>query len=351
MTGGVAIILVNWNGWADTIECLESVFRSRDCTYRVVVVDNASTDDSCDRIVAWAEGRLEAAPRSAALRSLSFPPVPKPLPYVVHAGDGPVTPRRRDGSPSLALIRNTTNGGFAAGVNTGLRHVLAAPETRYAWLLNNDTVVAPDALAQLVGRMEEAPGAGMCGSTVRYYAAPSTVQALGGARYNKWLGATWHLRPAAGGGFAARAPVERRLSYVLGASMLVSRRFLEDVGAMSEEYFLFFEELDWAIRARGRYTLAFAPDSVVYHKEGASIGTSGDPRRRSAMAECFLVANRLRLTRKFYPLALPTVYVGVALGILRRIAEGQWRKAWLLLRVALGCAGDHQRIRRLTTAQ
>lgn len=336
---GVAVIIVNWNGWVDTIECLESVFRNDYPRYRVVVCDNDSMDGSLQHIRAWADGKLDAAvsPHNT-LRGFSFPPVPKPVPYRECApGEAESDGEPTDRHPRLTLLRTGANLGFAGGANVGLRYMLARPMLRYAWLLNNDAVVSPDALVHLVRRMQARPDAGMCGSTVRYYHTPEMIQALGGAKYWKWLGATWHI----GIGQAISAPVnghqvERDLSYVLGASMLVSRSYVEDVGLMSEDYFLFFEELDWAIRGRERYALVYAPDSLVYHKEGASIGTSWDSKQRSLMAEYFHVRNRLRLTRKFYPSALPTVYAGVMVSLLKRMREGQWDKARMIAKLAFG---------------
>jgi len=79
----VAIIILNWNGWKDTIECLESVFRNLYLNYQVVVLDNGSTDDSVEKIKAWAEGKQEVeVDLNNPLYHLSHPPVPKPIPYI-----------------------------------------------------------------------------------------------------------------------------------------------------------------------------------------------------------------------------------------------------------------------------
>jgi len=335
----VAVILVNWKGWADTIECLESVLRSDWPAYRVIVCDNGSPDRSLEHIEAWAAGRLDVAVTAGhPLRALSSPPLPKPIPHVCYdraaaesGGDA------SDHTLRLALVQTGRNLGFAGGVNVGLRYALARKEFEYAWVLNNDTVVRPDTLGQLVRRMQERPDAGMCGATLLSYDPPHAVQAWAGARFNKWVGGTWHL----GARQPASAPVdrdgvERGLSYIMGASMLVPRSVLDDVGVMSEDYFLFFEEVDWAFRIRRRYALAYAPASVVYHKGGASTGAKEDARRRSLMAERLLIRNRLRLTRKFYPFALPTVYLGVLASLLLRLGEREWRKAATIAAIALG---------------
>jgi GT2 family glycosyltransferase len=186
------IILLNWNGWGDTIECLESLFRSDFPDYRVIVCDNGSDDGSIAMIKAWAEGRLDAFPALGPLRSLSFPPVAKPVKYLEYTkqeaeqgGDG-------DRESRLIIINNAANLGFAAGNNVALRYILARNDFYHVWLLNNDTVVQPDTLSRMVERMNEKSGAGMCGSTIHFYGRPDRVQALGGGWHCKWIGLPWH---------------------------------------------------------------------------------------------------------------------------------------------------------------
>src|SRR4051794_1968753 len=90
------------------------------------------------------------------------------------------------------------------------------------------------------------------------------------------------------------------MDYVAGASMFVSREFLERVGYLAEEYFLYFEEMDWTVRCAGRFRLGFAPQSVVYHKEGRSIGSS-TYSRPSRISLLYSLRNRLRFTRQYRP--------------------------------------------------
>lgn len=328
MTPGVYVVVVNWNGWADTVECLESVFRLRYPRYRVVVCDNASKDDSLARIAAWAEGRVAAPTDAGALRRLSSPPVPKPVPYAVlgrsEAERGPRVPD----AVRLELIATGGNLGFAGGNNVALRCAVARDDFEYAWLLNNDTVVEPDALDRLVARMAERPRAGLCGSTLLDYEPPHAVQALGGATYNRWLGTARqiHSEPS---GLAER--VESRMAYVVGASMLVSKAFLREVGLLNEEYFLFFEELDWAVRARGRYSLAFAPGSVVYHKAGRSTGLSA--RRYSAAAEMLVHRSQIRYTRAHMPFFLPLVGLRHLMVLVKSLATLRLERAGAVVRL------------------
>jgi GT2 family glycosyltransferase len=325
----ICVVLLSYNGWADTLECLESVFRGDHAELRVVVCDNASPDDSPAKVRAWAEGRLDAwvAP-GKPLRALSHPPLPKPIPYAEY--DRAQAERGGDPAldPPLVLVNTGGNLGYAGGNNVGLRYAMARGFD-CVWLLNNDTVVRPDTLRLMAREIRRDPRVGIVGSTLLYYHDPDTVQAWGGATYNPWLALPRHVgayRPAAEPVDAAQ--VERRLAYVTGASMLVSARFLAEVGLMSEEYFLYFEEIDWALRGEGRFRLAYAAESIVYHKEGGSIGASTE--RKTRLADYHFMRNRILVTRKFKPAALPTVYFALAVGALRRARRGEWDRVRMI---------------------
>lgn len=321
----VDIILVNWKGWRDTLECLESVFRLDYPRFRVIVVDNGSGDGSLERIADWAAGRLPAGAGSPALAGLSSPPLAKPLPFVVYDRAQAEAGGAAD-DPQLVLIQSGGNLGFAGGNNVGLRYAMRRPGFGHAWLLNNDTVVEPGALAALARRAAEAPSAGIVGSTLLFYGAPAQVQAYGGARFKParaWASPIGLLSPRRALAPAEVAAIEAEMAYVIGASMLVSAAFLRDVGLMEESYFLYYEEIDWARRgAAGRYTLAYAPDSVVYHKVGQSAGTE------SLMSQHFLYRSRLRFMRRHYRSKLPLTYAALLWEAAKALLKGrhnQWR--------------------------
>ena len=178
----VYIILVNWNGWRDTLECLESVFRNNYHSFRVVVCDNDSQDGSLGYIKAWADNKLDSfVPPASKLSYLSWPPVAKPVAYAEYSREEAERGGDFDDDTPLTLIRNGGNLGFAGGNNVGLRYALARGDFEYVWLLNNDTVVDPGALTRLVERMEQQPSVGMCGSTIRLYHDPGKDTSAWGA--------------------------------------------------------------------------------------------------------------------------------------------------------------------------
>ncbi|MBI4746109.1 MAG: glycosyltransferase family 2 protein [Deltaproteobacteria bacterium] len=332
------VLLINWNGWADTIECLESLFRSTYGDFRVIVCDNHSEDNSVEYIKAWAESRLDLVPKKGNdLFRKSFPPVVKPISYVEYSQEEAERGGMgNENDAALIIIKNRKNLGFAGGNNVGLRYALQRDDFDYIWLLNNDTVVEPDALESLIVRMKERPDAGMCGSTLLYYDDPSRVQALGGGYYSKWIGLPWHLgRLKKAKDVINVERVEAWMNYVVGASMLVSKQFLRDIGLMCEDYFLYFEETDWGIRAEGHYKLAYAPKSIVYHKVGRSIGTSSYPMKKSLLCDYYNIRNRLFFTRRYYPLALPTIYFMLLITLTSRMVLLKWDRVKMIIRLMM----------------
>lgn len=313
----VYIVIVNWNGWKDTIECLESLMLLEYPGFRIVVCDNGSPDESVVKLSEWIE--------------LKCGPVSTPLPMLNReaAEKGTVL-----SDSIVTLITNGANLGFAGGNNVGLRYAMACGDADYCWLLNNDTIVKPDTLTHMVDRMHRQPEIGICGSTVLYYNNHKRIQALGGGYYVHWIGLPWHYgRFIRWGREINHQKAEAKMNYVEGASMLVSRQFLEGIGLLCEDYFLYFEEADWAIRAEGRFELGYAPLSVVFHKVGSSIGTSSNPAAMSYTSDYFNIRNRLLFTRRFYPEALPTVWLVVFGAFLLRLLLGKWDRAAMIFRL------------------
>ena len=311
------VVLLNWNGWRDTVPCLASLLASDPRPQRIVVCDNASGDNSGAEIARWAlqhvgaQGFLHVSAEEAAAPDIAA---------------------RLHGS-IVVLIENGANLGFAGGNNPGIRLALADPACTHVWVLNNDTVVKPEALGRALERMQADPGIGLCGSTLLYFDEPDKVQALGGARYSRWSGRSRHVgaflpaREVPANGHA----VEPDLSYVVGAAMLASRAFIEQVGLMQEDYFLYYEEIDWAKRgAAKRFRLGYAPGSVVFHKEGASIGTAASGG--SPLSLYFLFRSRLRFCWRFHRAFVPSVIWFSLLDVARLAVRRRWPQAGAALR-------------------
>lgn len=328
----VYIVIVNYNNWQDTIECLESVFRNNYPHYRVLVIDNNSGDDSVARISAWAGGeRTSWAGEDCRFPNLSQNPVSKPMSYSILTREEAEKNEEADVSVKpdcpLTIIQAGENLGFAGGNNIGIRYALDRDDFEYIWLLNNDTVIEENALKCLVESAEdykrEHKRVGIIGSKLLYYDKPGILQGIGG-RYNKWFALSQHI-----GVFEEdKGQYDRkevRMDYVIGASMFLSKTFLEDVGLMSERYFLYFEDTDLSLRAKKRdWELSYCFRSRVFHKEGKTIGTSSYSDKRGRDADFYSTRSRIVFTRRFYPYAIPFVIIGVMVSIMLRIKRGQF---------------------------
>ena len=309
----IGVVILNYNGWQDTIACAESVLASAEPPSWLVVVDNASPNDSVRWLRHWAAGRMDFA-----LPELGVPiPCPKPLPLseldenaAHHAAPAPLT-----------LLRRHRNAGYAAGNNAGIR-LLMAWGADAVWILNNDTIVDANCLGAMRRRLFAKARPGLCGSLVCYQDS-GLVQCRAGGRTNRWTGLSvldGGREDVARARRADAAQVENRLNFIYGASVMASRDFIQQVGLMDERYFLYCEEQDWAYSARGRFDFAYAPDALVWHKEGASTGfshASFNARRLFSLTK-----SRLRLTAKHLPLALPSVCLSIAFAALRMA----WRR-------------------------
>jgi len=316
----VLVVLVNWRRAADTILCIESLSLNSQDKIVVSVCDNSSGDGSGEKI----RSKLSSYGVEEKLRGWWEKK------EVFEYFDA-------DGRLRAVFVQNDVNAGFAGGNNLAYAAATRVGDYAYTWFLNNDTEIDSGCIPALFERMNGDETIGICGVTLVYAYDRKTVQALGGARYTPWTGlltevgqgTTWpHL--------VDERSIERSLDYVSGASMFVSEAFLKKVGLMSEDYFLYFEELDWAMRARrAGFRLAYASNAIVYHKEGAALG-SGKSQRRSALAEFYALRNRLRITRKFFPLALPSVFFFAWLQVIRRLMQGHFSRARMMMAVLLG---------------
>jgi GT2 family glycosyltransferase len=328
----VGVVLLNFGGAHLTIRCLESIFRLRYPVYRVVVVDNGSNDDSVGKIAAWAAGRQTIPfPVPAALREFVTPPVPKPVPTVLLR---PGT--QSDSVPAdarLVIIDVGENRGVARGFNRGIEWLLRNTACRYVWLVNHDAVVHPDALAKLVERACHSSDVGICGSTICELETPERVHTLGGKRFNSWTAGANNIGEGSIVGERVDVEaVEQRLDFVEGASMLCTRRFLEKAGLIPERTFMYFEEQMWAEEARGQFRLAFAKDSLVYHRNGGCTEVGDGWQSFGNFSDVVFLHERLRFTWHYHPLKLPTVATGLVWVLVESVCRRRWRRVRAMLK-------------------
>ena len=295
----VSIVIVGYCNPDDIVRCIAALGRATHPDFSVVVVENGGP--------AAFDALVEALP-------------------AVLPGGRPVRPVLADG-----------NTGFAGGVNRGIAET---PDADAWWVLNPDTEPHPETLARHVARL----AAGDCdavGGTL--YLADGRVQSHGGL-WQPWIaravsighGTALDLKPDP-------AEIEARQTYLNGASMLVSRRFLEVCGPMAEHYFLYCEEVEWCLRARRRgLRLGFAPDAPVLHHQGTTTGNEIDLRTRGRTPVYLNERNKILLTRACFPGHAPMAILADLALIALKFGK---RRAWRQMGYALegwraGLAGE-----------
>lgn len=274
----IAIVVLNWNGKQDTLDCLASLSTVDYPNYEIIVADNDSSDGS------------EAAIREAY--------------------------------PSLLFIQNGANVGFAGGNNPAVRLSLERG-AELVLLLNNDTTVDSNILHALSRAAAKYPETGIFGAKILYHAKPDTIWFAGGF---------WDLKRHM---FIHRGinQIDRddftadiEVDYACGCALMIRKDVIERIGLMDEAYFFTYEETDWCYRARtAGYQIRLVSDAKVYHKVSASSGGDGSP-----MQTYFLTRNLLRWAKR----NLSSHEFGfVRRQILYEIAAGFGHTKWAYLRL------------------
>ena len=316
----VYVIVVNYNGWRDTIECLESVLRSDYPALRVIVCDNASTDDSVAAMRGWARGEV-AVETSSPRAPLRADPVVKPVRLIECTAEQLVTAGAgSDDESGVLLVHTGGNLGFAGANNVALRHVLARGAGAYALLFNNDAVIAPDAITAMVDRAERTTACGAIGATVLRYFHPDRIETLGGGRISRLTGmVSW---VAADKDRHTSRPESVAIDYVMGCCLLAPYAAIQRVGLMGEQYFLYGEDADWCLRMKSSgLAVGYCAAAEIWHKGGASVA------HRSEMHDYYAVRGTLMLMHRHFAFSLPLV-LGHAVFrfLLPKLARGEWRR-------------------------
>lgn len=222
----VTAIILNWNGMRDTLECIESVKNLDYPDVRILVVDNGSTDGS---------------------------------PSVI-----------RDRYPSVTLLQNKENIGFAGGNNLGMGKALEMGAD-YLWLLNNDTVLEKGTLGRLVTAILDRPEVGLASPYIYYHGTPDRIQFCGS--YIDWD--RNRIVKLEEGDFI---PGNGENISLWGTALLVKRSVVEKVGFLNEKYFAYHEDEEYCMRAAlAGIRCVVVPESRIFHKNSRSTGSNDAP--------------------------------------------------------------------------
>lgn len=274
----IDMIILNWNGPDDTIECLESVYKLDYPNYNVILVDNGSEDDSIKKIKKYCEGEIEAESKF-----FDYTPVNKPI-KIFEYSENHLNIFENDklefnSSPpnkKVILIKNHSNKGYAEGNNVGMRFVLEQLNSDYILILNNDIVVDPNFLGELVTIARENPDVGILGPANLSYYEPDKVDSMG-AKMNFWTGG-WkpiETNKHTSGNNMGYIDVD----FVLGAAFMIKREVIERIGVFYSPYFANWEETEYCIKAKNSdFRVISVPKSKIWHKVSSSISLNNPNR-------------------------------------------------------------------------
>lgn len=241
----VVIIILNWNGYDDTVECINSIKSISYDNYRIVLVDNGSESDEIEKLL--------------------------------------------DYSSEIQLIKSKINLGFSGGNNLGINYSLELGAD-FTLLLNNDTIVEPDFLEPLIQVFQNNNQVGIAAPQINYYSQKNKIWTSGGK-----------ISKLRGSGFAYSDEIDNGIrkgnkvvSFVSGCCMLISNEIFKKVGLFDEIFFLYVEDADFCVKTiKAGYKIFVSNDSKIYHKIGSSAGKDTAP-----LPLYYVTRNRLYFTKK-----------------------------------------------------
>ena len=240
------VATVNWNRREDTLQCLASVIGAPEVGY-VVVVDNGSDDHSVEAV--------------------------------------------RERFPGVTVIQAGANVGYAVASNVAVDHFLTQTSCEFLLLVNNDLVLAPDAIRHLVRVGASSDSIGVCVPKI-YYTTPSDKLWYAGGYVNWWKGSSEHRGKGEREAGKFNEPCD--VSFACGAAILLERAVIEDVGLFDDRYYMFEEDVEFSLRlAATGHRIRYVPSAVAWHRVGASAEMRGD-----AFVWYYLVRNRLYTMRR-----------------------------------------------------
>jgi GT2 family glycosyltransferase len=289
----VSIIILNWNGWKDTLECMESLRRIDYPSYDIIILDNGSKDDSIQKIKDYLAGSI-----AVEAKFLSYSLDNKPIRLLeLSKSEADCAIAKDNGSANLPferkliLIKNDKNYGFAEGNNIGIRYSMRVLIPDYILLLNNDTVVDKAFLRELVDVAESDSAIGFAGPKVFYYNFQGRTDIISVAGIDLIMNKGHYHRIGELEIDAGQYEEVRVVDFIEGSCLLARSRTLQEVGLFNPRYFAYWEETDLCARgAEAGYKSIFVPKSRIWHKIGSSAP--------STMRLYYMTRNRLWFMRQ-----------------------------------------------------
>lgn len=266
--GTISVIILNWNGKQDTLECISSVKTLEYPDYKIVVVDNGSTDDSVKAI--------------------------------------------SEQYPDVTFLQTGKNLGYAGGNNVGIRWALDHGSD-YILILNNDTIVSPNLLEAFIIAEQSVPKGSILGAKIYYFGQPEVIWFAGG-RFLDYERGFEHIGIDKPDSNEFDQPI--KMDYATGCVMFCEADVFRNVGLLDEEFFLTYEETDWCYRAKKLGHECFlAPKAHVWHKVSASFGGKASP-----LITYFTTRNKPLWAKKHLTVSPITLHMKIALEVGKTIS-------------------------------
>lgn len=249
-----AVIVLNWNGHTDTIECVDSLIKKDNSSFDIIIVDNGSENESVDNIQTWFSSQ------KLNLNEVASEDIPHQF------GPPDLNVHEEDILPNYTLVRSEENLGFSAGNNLGIRYAM-----RFTYdsviILNNDTAIEQSALSRLQDALDANPDWGACIPKIKYYDRKDTIWNAGGflkpLGNRKYLYANQVDNPEYTG--------SQQVSFFTGCALMIRTSVISKYGGLCEDFFFGEEDYELAKRYSINAVKVFVVlDSVVYHKVGVS---------------------------------------------------------------------------------
>jgi GT2 family glycosyltransferase len=267
----VAFIILNWNGWNDTIECLKSVDGLNYPNYHLILVDNASHDDSISRIRSYCKTLTQHIHNAETVQDLRKDGIKNVIEINFKQLNSveidPYNLLNSNKLENMILIKNDENYGFTGGNNIALNFAHNKLKPDYYLLLNNDTVVEPEFLKNMIDSVHKYENVGFAGPKIYYYKSTEVSNLL------SFAGGTLNLNTSEPSPIGkdkidnGQYEEDKIVDYVEGSCMLVSHELGEAVGFFNKDYFTYWEEIDWCIRGKkAGFNTIYTHKAKIWHK-------------------------------------------------------------------------------------
>ncbi len=268
----VYIILINYGTPDDTIACMNSILQNSYQQFQVVVVDVNNINHSVDSLSKWIDDQNDTR---------------------------------------FKLIKEKENRGFAYANNVGIKYALSQNNCNFLWVLNNDTVIDKTSLTKQINfytNKSKNEKVGFIGVKTMSYHNPEIIQNVGGVfnkltKFPEWIGS----------GEKDRGQYDNKelvIDHIQGSSMFFHPSLIDATGLMPEDYFLYFEDTDWCVKAqRAGYVNKVCTSAIIYHKQGVSTGINYIDDAKALQNKQYFYRNLLKFYKRFFKPYLPAAYL------------------------------------------